>query len=111
MHGNVERCARDEVLVVNIPGVNPRRSAADAARDLGRSDTHAAEKRMQRNLNAGSEARDHALFIERNNFYFWIRIIFRQISAAGAESIVGVRNGELRGEDAHFEKVANFRAS
>ncbi len=64
---------------------------------------------MQRNLDARREFRDHAFFIQRNNFYFRVGIIVRQIAAPGTESVVRVGNGEFDGENFDFEHVANFR--
>src|SRR5207245_7417899 len=68
MYGNVERRARDEVLVIEIAGHNPRRSAVEAARAFGRRVAHAAEKGMQRNLDARREFCHHTLFVEWNDF-------------------------------------------
>ncbi len=110
VHGNVERGAGDEVLVIEIAGHNPWRSAVEAARVLGRSVAHAAEKGMQRNLDARREFCHHALLIERNNFYFRVRIIVGQIAAAGAEGVVRVRNRKFYGQNFHFQHIANFRA-
>src|SRR5271168_174581 len=39
-----------------------------------------------------------------------VGIIVRQVAAAGAEGVVGVRNGEFYGEDFYFEDVADLRA-
>ncbi len=110
VHGNVERSAGDKVFVIEIPRHNPRRSAVEAARALGRCVAHAAEKGMQRNLDARSEFRHHALFIQRNDFHFRVRIIVGQIATAGAKAVVGVRNGKFYGENFYFEDVAGFRA-
>ena len=82
----------------------------EAAGAFRRRVAHAAEKGMQRNLDARREFRHHALFIQRNDFYFRVRIIVRQIAAAGPESVVGVRNCQLDCQDFHFQHVANFRA-
>jgi hypothetical protein len=65
---------------------------------------------MQRNLDARREFRHHALFIQRNDFDFRVRIIVGQIAAPRAESIVGVRNRQLDRQDFHFQHVAGFRA-
>src|SRR5439155_19117673 len=110
VHGNVERGAGDEVLVIEIARHNPRRSAVEAARAFRRGVAHAAEKRMQGNLDARREFRDHAFFIQRNNFYFRVRIIVRQIAAPRTERVVGVRNRQLDRQDFYFENVAGFRA-
>src|SRR5437588_5573715 len=102
MDGNVERRARDEILVVQIARLNPWGIAAEASGSFRRRDAHAAEKRMQRNFDAGSEARDHAVFVERNDFHFRIGKIFRQKSAPWSKRIVRVRNRELRAENSYF---------
>src|SRR5207245_9802196 len=89
---------------------NSRRSAVEAARAFRRSDAHAAEKWMQRNLDAGREFCDHALFIERNDFYSRVRKIVGKIPAARAERVVRVRNRKFYTENSYFEHVADFRA-
>jgi hypothetical protein len=64
---------------------------------------------MQRNLDARREFRHHALFIQRNDFHFRVRIIVGEIAAARAESVVGVRNGQFDGENFYLEHVAGLR--
>src|SRR5579863_7129309 len=98
MHGYVERGARDELLVVKISGVNPRRAAADAA--SRRRVTHAAEEGMQRNFDSVGEVRDHAIGVERNDLRSRIRKFVGENAASRPEAVVGVRNGELDFEDA-----------
>src|SRR5271163_370494 len=110
VYGNVQRGAGDEVLVIEIAGHDPRWTAVEAARAFRRRVAHAAKKGMQRNLNARSEFRDHALRIQRNNFYFRVRIVVGQIATAGAEGVVGVRNREFDRENFYFQHVADFRA-
>src|SRR5437868_6599140 len=73
VHGKIQSRAGHEVLVIEIPAHNPRRSAVEAARAFWWRIAHAAEKRMQRNFDAWSKLCDHALRIQRNNFYFRIR--------------------------------------
>src|SRR6266513_1620872 len=110
MNGNVQRRSCHEILVVQIAGLNPRRIATETSGSFRRSDTHAAKKRMQWNFDAGSEARNNVLFVERNNFHLRVRVVFGQKAAPGIESVVGIRNRKLRGENFHFEYIANFRA-
>src|SRR4051812_11738547 len=47
VHGNVEGGARDQFLVVEIAGVNPRRRTVDAPIREGRRDAHAPKERPQ----------------------------------------------------------------
>src|ERR1700747_2852070 len=70
VHGEIERGAGDEVLVVEIAAHNPRWSAVEAARTFRRRVAHAAAKGVQRHLDTRREFRDHALFIQWNDFYF-----------------------------------------
>ena len=110
VHGNVERGAGDEVLVIEIARHYPRRSAIEAARAFRRRVAHAAEKGMQRNLDARGKFRHHALLVERNDFYFRVRIIVGQIAAPRPERVVGIRNRQLDRQNFHFQHVADFRA-
>src|SRR5580704_6648986 len=109
VYGNVERGAGDEVFVIEIAGHDPGRPAVPAPGGFRRRVAHAAEKGMQRNLDAGREFGDHALFIERNYFYFRVRKIVGKIPVAGAEGVVSVWNGKLDGENLDFEHVAGLR--
>jgi len=110
VHGNIERRAGDEVLVIEIACHNPRRRAVEAARTFRRRVAHAAEKRDAVESRCRREFRHHPLFIQRNDFHFCVRIIVGQIPAARAERVVGVRNSEPYGQNFDFEHIANFRA-
>src|SRR5579863_8975963 len=85
--GNKERGALDQFLVVQVPGVHPRRSAADAPGASWRSDAHASEKWVQRNLDAIGESRVHALLIQRNGPDALVRKILGQESAARRKGV------------------------
>src|ERR1700722_14208793 len=110
MYRNVERGAGNEIFVIEIASHNPRRSTVEAVSAFGRSVAHAAEKWVQRNVDTGSEMRDHALGIEGNDFDFRVRIIVRKITAAGTERIVGIGNRQLYRQDLCFEHIANLSA-
>src|SRR5205814_8779996 len=110
MSGNVQRRSCHEILVVQIAGLNPRRIATETSGSFRRSDTHAAKKRMQWNFDAGSEARNHALFVERNNFHLRVRVVFGQKAAPGTDSVVGIRSRRLRGENFDLEESLDFLA-
>ena len=76
---------------------------------FGRRVAHAAEKRMQRNVDARSEMRDAFLLVERNDFHFRVRKIVGEVAASRAERVVGVGNRQLDFLDADFEHVARLR--
>ena len=65
---------------------------------------------MQRNFNAVGEFRHHALAVQRNDFHLGTAKILQEKTAGRTERIVSVRNGELDGNDAHFQGVAGLRA-
>src|SRR6185436_15168469 len=83
--GNEERRARDQLFVVKVAGVNPRRGAADAAIGFRRRDAHTAEERAQRDLNAVAEPPHHTLFIQRNDLHLRVREILWQKPGAWPE--------------------------
>src|SRR5256712_2681638 len=105
-----KRRARDQILVVEVAGVYPRRIAADTPRNFRRSNAHAAEEGMQRDLDALGEMRDHPRFIQRDDFHARVGKVVGEEAAAGAESVVGVGYGEADFLDAHFEDVAGLGA-
>src|ERR1051326_2395839 len=102
----------DEILVVEIAGVNSRWRAGDTAHRLGRRDAHAAEKRMQRNIDLRGKAGDHLLPVERNYFHPGFRELTRsgEDPALRAEAVVSVRNGDVDFLDPHFERIARLGA-
>ena len=61
---DVERRSGDQLLVVEIPGVNARRRAVHSAHRRRRRDADAAEERMQRNGDAGAEMAEHVDRVE-----------------------------------------------
>src|ERR1043166_6663051 len=65
--GNVERAADDELLVVEIARMGPRRIAADASECRRRGNAHAAEERTQRDHDAWRELRRHRLAVQRED--------------------------------------------
>src|SRR5579872_5443556 len=94
---NIERSSGDHLLVIEIAGMKPGWSAADAAGGFGRRYTHASEKGTQRNLDAIGEARHHALAVQGDDFEPRIRKFIGQESGPGAKSVIGVWNGEPDG--------------
>ena len=108
MHRQEECCPGDEFLVIHIAGVQAGRRTVDAAKAFRRRHSHAAKKRMQRDFNARRELGDHALFIERDDLHFAIRKVFRQKTARGPKSVVGIRNGQIDFLDADFEGVTGL---
>src|SRR5690242_5633819 len=91
-HGDVQRGAGDELLVVEIPGMNPRWRAADASHRSRRSDADAAEEWMEWDVDVRREVRDVLALVERNDLRSRVLVVFRQPSTARAETIVGIRN-------------------
>src|ERR1700733_353139 len=67
VYWNEESGTGHQLLVVQVAGVNARRSAVYFTGAFGRSDAHAAEKRLERNLDAGSEGSDVAHAIQWND--------------------------------------------
>src|SRR5439155_8702294 len=69
MDRKIESGSRNQLFVVHVAGMNTGRGAIDTPVGLRRSHSHAAEKRMQRNLNSRSKLGDHAITIQGNDFY------------------------------------------
>jgi hypothetical protein len=70
--GKEERRAGNQLLVVHVAGVHPRRRAIDPAGRLGRSDAHAAEERMKRNLE--SPGANLATIFSRSRGMIFVRL-------------------------------------
>src|SRR5712692_3240226 len=88
--------------------MDSRRSAVNASEGFRRRHAHAAEEWTQRDLNARSKCRDHALLVQRNNLDLAIGKIFRQKSAIGAKYVIGIGNGQLDLLDAYLQGIAGF---
>ena len=108
VNGDEECRANDQVLIVEVAGVNPWRRTADASGDFRRGHAHASEKRMQGDLDSFSKERDHASLVQRNDFPSRIREILRQEAAAGKESVEGIWKGETDLLDSNFQDVAGL---
>src|SRR5260221_828797 len=73
--GNVQDAPRHEFLVVHIAGMRKRRRTIDLA--ARRLTAHAAEERVQRELDARSELPDHSLAVEGNDLRAAVGILHR----------------------------------
>src|SRR4029077_12815031 len=107
-HGDVERAAGDELAIVEIAGVTPRRVAAHPT-GFGRGrDPHAAEEWAQRHDDAGCELGAHGAALERDDAHGhpWLAVL-RQHSAA---AVVAVVDREIDREDPHLEHIAGLCA-
>src|SRR5690349_273000 len=100
MNRNVEGSSGDQVLVVQVPCVDPWRSAAYSSGGYRRGDPNAPKERMERYFDAVAKARDHSLLVQRDYLHARIRKIFGQETASGAECVVGIGYRELDGFDA-----------
>src|SRR5262245_11157779 len=87
-----ERSAGDEFFVGHVAAVDAGWCAADASVGLGRSHAHAAEERMQRNLDSRSETASHTLTMEGNDLGARVGEVLRQEACAEAEAVICVRN-------------------
>ncbi len=87
----IQRRASDQIFVVQVARVDPRRIAADAPRRG--SNSHAPEERVEWNLDSRSEACNHALIVKRDNFHLRVRKLFGKKTRSGPEAVIGVRNG------------------
>src|SRR5579871_945146 len=107
--GNEKRGSGDELFVVEIAGVEPGRSAADASGGFGRSNTHAAEEGADGNLDVLGKMRDHLLAIERNDLHTRVGKLVGQKAGTGAKTVIGERNSQFDGLDANFERDTDLR--
>src|SRR5215470_9355792 len=85
--------------------MHPWRSAIDPAGRGRRCNTHTAEERMQRNLDAGSELRDHSFAIKRDDLRSAVGILIRQKAASNAESVAGPGGIDIDFLNLNFENV------
>src|SRR5437868_6472180 len=91
MHGDEERGAGHEFLVIEVARVDSGRGTVHLASRLGRGDAHASEKRLQRQIDSISKVTDRALAVERDDFRLPLRKdISQKTGPAGAGT--GVRN-------------------
>lgn len=103
---DVKSGAGDELFVVHVAGVGEGWCAVNAARSGG--DAHAAEKGMQRDVDARSEVTDHFVAVERDDAVAAVGELHRKEAAVEAEAVareVGI-DGDF--EDLDFEEVAGF---
>ena len=106
-HRDEERGAGDEFLVIEIAGVPAGRVAAHAAKVAGRRDTHAAEKRLQRNDDPRHELRRHGLSVEGDDFCRTPR--YSSPARSRCSRCSRSRSADDR-QDLHFERVARLGA-
>ena len=74
----------------------------------GRCNAHAAEERVQRDVDAWREVREHGFAVERDDAGAAVGELHGQEATAQAETVAGEVGVELHGEDLHFEGVAGF---
>src|ERR1700680_175921 len=103
MHRNVERGTLDQLLVVEIARMDPRRRATDPAVRYGRRNPHASEERPQRNLDRIAEAPHHTTPIERYDFHPVRWEVVRQEARAGTKVVERERSGQLKLQNADLE--------
>src|SRR5437764_9244485 len=90
--------------------MHPGRRARNAAGNFRWRHADAAKERMQRNIDAVREMRNHLLRVELNDPHARIRKVFREVAAPRTERVVGVWNGQLDILDSNFEHVARLGA-
>src|SRR5580700_6179144 len=110
MHGNEKRGSGYQFLVIEIAGVNPRRSAIHFARGWWRSDAHAAEERFERKLNARSEGPDFARSVQGNDLHPGTLEFIGQEAGASAKVVISVRNIHANFANTHLEHVTGLGA-
>ena len=71
VHRDEQRGSRHQIFVIEIAGVNPRRTAIDFPGGFRRRDAHASEKRRERQIDSGAEVADISLPVERDDFAFY----------------------------------------
>src|SRR5690242_12370184 len=108
MNGNVQRSARNEILVVQIAGVDPRRSAADSPVAVWGRYTHASEKWPKRYLDQIRETGQHPLAIERDNLRPGVRKIVRQEAGSRPETIVSKGGCQFDCLNPNLQHIARF---
>ena len=105
-HRNEERRAGDEVLVVEVAGVNPRRRAVDPAHRSRRCHADAAEERMHRDVDPVGEVRDVVQRVERDDPALPGGEVLGDEPAARAERVVRVADFGVHRDESHLEHVA-----
>src|SRR5690242_3905704 len=109
MDRQIQRRAGAEVLVVDIAGVDARRSAADAAHGAGRRDAHGAEEwAIERHHHAARNLRGLGRAIDGNDALPKGGELLRQSPIVGALAVVAVINREADIENTHLEHVAGL---
>jgi len=86
--------------------MSKRFSAADLSGGSG--DSHAAEERMQRNVDARSEVTDHLLAIQRNDAVAAIGEFHREKAAMQTEAVAREVRIDIHLEDLHFEDITRL---
>src|SRR5580658_2023784 len=108
MNRNKQCRAGDQVFVVHVARMHPWRPAAYARRARG-CDSHAAEKRMQRYIDARSKLANHVREVQRDHLGARVWKIVGQKAAPGSKAIAGKWYVDLDFLDLNFENVSRFR--
>src|SRR5262245_5869215 len=83
---NIERRSGDELFVIHIAGVHPRRAAVQTSSG-GRRHAHAPEEWPQRYPDARRKQADHSLTIEWNDLRPAVWKIVGKKAAPGSETV------------------------
>src|ERR1700733_3703271 len=110
MHRNKERGAFHHFVIIDVTGVDPGRSAADAARNLGWRHAHAAEERLDWNLDRITKSRQHASPVEWNDLDPLVRELVLKKSEARTKPVVRERRRQFDLSNANFEHVSRLGA-
>src|SRR5579872_58800 len=110
MHGKIQSCSGDQLLIVHVARLDPGRSTVEAAIGFRWRFANAAEKWMQRNLNSRSELGQHALPVQGNDLDTRIREVIRQEACPGSKPVIGVRNSQLDLLNSHLQRVPRLGA-
>src|ERR1035441_7796963 len=108
MNRNVKRGPGHWLLVVHVAGMHPRCRAIEAPSGFRWRHSHAAEKGMQGNLDAGREMRDHCGAIQRNDLAAAIGIIIGQETPTGAKAVARKRHIYIDLENLDLEHVSGL---
>ncbi len=93
-----------------LPAWVPGGRAVHLARLRRGGDAHAAEEGVERDVDAGGEAAQHAFPVEGNDAAVAGFEVFGEEAGAGTEAVVGPGDGHGDLLDVEFENVAGFRA-
>ncbi len=111
-HRHEQGRARDQVLVVQVAGVNAGRAAADAAHGRVGRQAHGAEERLvDRHHDALGDRGGLRLAVDRDDAAPERGELFRQRPVIGTLAVVAVVERKIDVDDAHFEHVARHRAA